>query len=52
VCAQLHRLQASPALRLDLGKRARRFAEQFLSPDANARRCLERLGLQAGARQG
>lgn len=45
VCAQLHRLQASPALRVELGRRARRFAEKFLSPEANARKCLEHLGL-------
>ncbi len=49
VCAQLHRLQTSPTLRFDLGKRARRFAEKFLSPEANARKCLEHLGLAADA---
>jgi len=41
----LLRLYQSPSERSSLGSEARAFAEKHLSPEANARRCLERLGL-------
>lgn len=45
VCRHLEALASSPAARLELGKRGRRFAEQYLSPEVNALKCLERLGI-------
>jgi glycosyltransferase involved in cell wall biosynthesis len=45
VCGHLETLAGSPARRLESGTQARRFAEQYLSPQVNARKCLERLGI-------
>ena len=44
VAAQLHRLAGSARARVDAGRAARRFARLYLSPETNARRCLQRLG--------
>jgi len=49
VCEQLRRLAASAALREDVGRAGREFAERYLSPTANAHVCLRRLGLGAVA---
>jgi hypothetical protein len=46
VCTQLEHLAASTDLRTDLAQRGRAFAERYLSPRANAQRCLQRLGLE------
>lgn len=49
VAAALTKLAHSRDYRLDLGARARTFAERHLSPEANARACLARLGLTSSA---
>ena len=43
----LLQLYRAPIDRRSLGNEARTFAERHLSPEANARRCLEKLGLEA-----
>jgi len=45
VCSHLEALTAAPMRAAELGARAREFAERYLSPEANARKCLERLGI-------
>lgn len=45
VAAALMRLQNPAGAMLTIGARAREFAEKYLSPEANARACLERLGM-------
>lgn len=47
VCTQLETLSESTEFRAHLGLRARQFAERYLSPEANALKCLERLDLPA-----
>jgi glycosyltransferase involved in cell wall biosynthesis len=45
IAAHFETLAASPRLRIDAGRAARRFARTHLSPVANARRCLRHLGV-------